>query len=46
MMQDMEGLSKAEQSLMELQAKLHERDTELKSLSENSKFTGNGILFV
>lgn len=38
----MEGLSKAEQTLIELQAKLHERDTELKSLSEGTKFTSNG----
>ena len=41
MMQDMEGLSKAEQTLLELQEKLHERDTELKSLSEGSKFNHN-----
>ena len=33
MMQDMEGLSKAEQSLLELQEKLHERDTELKKVT-------------
>ena len=40
---DMEGLSKAEQTLIELQAKLHERDTELKSLSEGTKFSsGSG----
>ena len=32
-MQDMEGLSKAEQSLLELQEKLHERDTELKKVT-------------
>jgi len=38
MMQDMEGLSKAEESLLELQDKLHDRDTELKSLSQGSKF--------
>ena len=39
----MEGLSKAEQTLIELQAKLHERDTELKSLSEGTKFSsGSG----
>lgn len=41
MMQDMDGLSKAEQTLLELQEKLHERDTELKSLSEGSKFDAN-----
>ena len=35
-MQDMEGLSKAEQSLLELQEKLHERDTELKRVSAGS----------
>ena len=29
----MEGLSKAEQSLLELQEKLHERDTELKKVT-------------
>ena len=42
MMQDMEGLSKAEESLLELQEKLHERDTELKSLSQGSKFNYGG----
>ena len=47
MMQDMEGLSKAEQTLLELQEKLQERDNELKSLSEGSKLqhgeTNEGI---
>ena len=43
MMQDMEGLSKAEQSLLELQEKLHERDTELKRVSAGSKFTDDGV---
>ena len=43
MMSDMEGLSKAEQTLLELQEKLHERDTELKTLSEENKFSHGRI---
>jgi len=43
MMQDMEGLSKAEQSLIELQEKLHERDSELKRVSAGSKFPEDGV---
>ena len=45
MMQDMEGLSKAEQSLLELQEKLHERDTELKRVSAGSKFPEDGVSY-
>ena len=43
MMQDMEGLSKAEQSLIELQEKLHERDSELKRVSAGSKLPEDGV---
>ena len=39
-MQDMEGLSKAEQTLLELQEKLHERDTELSNVRNNETHDG------
>ena len=42
MMQDMEGLSKAEQTLLELQEKLHERDTVIKSFNHNEANDGIG----